>query len=275
MELLKKYLTKYHQHKWYSMTIAFDGFLSLCPVIGDDISLYWEACVYAIKRMVTEGYFNGAVWSEELHVQSFLTHEVQPHVHVVIMADEITIEHIERLKSYVYEYRGQSYYFQQGGLRPDDNERVTHKVSTRTRPIKSRYHFANALSYLAKANDPSKPYQRDFEQVMRLGRWAVADLNQNVSEILAGFALHAHNRRQIDYKGKLDARTRNKFVGVKKVARSHKSHYAKVRDILVVENLENGALDNPDEPETFGLSLEEIHDQQKLDAADGGKGVES
>lgn len=55
MELLKKFLTKYHQHSWYSMTIAFEGFLFLCPIFGDDISLYWEACVYAIKRMVTEG----------------------------------------------------------------------------------------------------------------------------------------------------------------------------------------------------------------------------
>jgi hypothetical protein len=174
--------------------------------------------------MVTEGYFNGAVWSEELHVQSFLTYEVQPHVHVVIMADEVKLEHIERLKSYVYEYRGQSYDFQQGGLRPDDNARVTHKVSTRTRPIKARYHFANALSYLAKSNDLSKPYQRDFEQAIRVGRKAVATLNQNVSELLAGFAVHARQRRQIDYKGKLDARSRNKFVGVKKAARSHKSH---------------------------------------------------
>jgi len=257
MELLKKFLTKYGQHKWYFMTLAFEGFLSLYPGLGDNLALYWDACVYAIKRMVQEGYFKGAVWSEELHIQSFLNYEGQPHVHVVIMADALPMANIELLKTYVCEYRGQTYDPQQGVFVPDDDSKVTHTVSTRTRPVKTRFYFANVLSYLAKASDLSKPYQRDFKDAMRRGRGAVAELNQNVTEILNGFADQARNRRQIDYKGQLDARSSTKFVGVKKAARSLKSHYANVQNILKVENLEHGGLDNPDDPETYGSAIEQ------------------
>lgn len=268
MELLKKYLTKYPKHTWYSTTVAFEGFLSIDPGFGDNVALYWDACICAIKRMVTEGYFNGAVWSEELHVQSFLTYEVQPHVHVVFVADQVTMEHIELLKSYVREYRGYSYDPQQGCLVPDDDIRVEYPISTRTRRIETKYHFANALSYLAKPNDLHEAYKRDFEQVSQNGRGGVAALNQDVSEVLAGIGNAAYKRRQIDYKGNLDARSRTRFVGVKKADRARKSHYTNVQTVLAVENLEHGVLDNPDTPEHYGLSIEEVHEEQNRDVTD-------
>jgi hypothetical protein len=149
MELHKKFLPRFHQHRWYAMTIAFTGYLVLCPA-GDDIALYWKACVYAVKRMVEEGCFDGAVWSEELHIASFETQRVHPHLHIVILADTITMNEIERLKRYVREFQNRIWDLEEARFVVDEFARVALEVTTCTRFVRNRYHLANALAYLTK-----------------------------------------------------------------------------------------------------------------------------
>jgi hypothetical protein len=243
------------------MTIAFNGYLVLCPA-GDDIALYWKACVYAVKRMVEEGYFDGAVWSEEIHIASFGTQNAQPHLHVVVLADAVTMNEIERLKRYVREFQGQSWDIEEARFVDDEFARVALEPSTRTHLVKSRYHLANALAYLTKPINLWQPYQSDFTQIVPGGRANIAFLNQAVSEVLLGFHLQAHRRRQLDYKGYLDARSRTRFIGVPRLERHRPSHYRRICNMLADDQLALDRFDGTEPPESFGLSIEQQSEQR-------------
>jgi hypothetical protein len=227
MELQKKFLSVFDEGRCFSSTIAFDGFLWMNPLSPDPIANYWAAGVHGIRHMVDAGYFQGAVWSEELHIDSFTTGNVHPHVHVVLIAEQVTEEVIAELRARV------------AAFVPNYGGRVQRRVSTCTRQIQNQYHWANALSYLCKPIKLWQPYQADFEDAVAWGRDAVAFLNQDVDEVLAGFAIHAHRRRQIDYKGVLDARSRTRFIGVPRARRNRCLHYEYTAELLKDLNFEH------------------------------------
>ena len=256
MNLQEKFLLKYSGRRWFFITIAYTGVVHVGSGYDGSLPVYWDAGVDAIRCMVADGVFKGAVWSEEMHIVSLLDGAVQPHVHALICADDLTMDHIDRIRALVREHRGTSWNLQTGQNERDEHERVRLPVTTKTRLIESRWHLANSLSYLCKPMALAETYQAEWARITERNRKRAIFLNQAVSDVLGAFSVSKHNRRQLDYRGNLDARSRTKFIGASRQERRSRIHRERVRELLENLNSENSRFYNADDPTQWGPTIE-------------------
>lgn len=231
-ELFQRFLTQFSRSRWWFLTISFDGLLPFEGHLGEDMGLYWDSCHRAVRELVNDGAFLGAVKVEELHVESFLPLVVLPHCHFLIAADEVTADHIAQVKQLVVAHRGLRPDWETGEAQPDDAERVELRVSTKTYELPTVGDFARVLAYIVKPLDVVTPYLSAWPQAERNERAGVPELNSNVVEFFAGFAVNSENRHQLDYMGILDGRTRSRCIAVPKATRQQAAHKARVKALL-------------------------------------------
>ena len=256
MNLQEKFLFQFYRHNWYFITIAYTGVVHVGDGLDGSLPTYWAAAVQALRTLVSEGLVNGVVWTEELHILSLLEGATQPHVHAVICADDLTLAHIEQLRAKIRHYRGMSFDLQTGQDVQDEHERVRLPVTTLTRHVEKEWHFANALSYLAKPLALAKPYLAEWEHITARDRSQVIFLNQQAAEVLGAYNASKYRRRQLDYKGVLDARSRTKFIGIPRQQRQTRAYRHQVRERLSILNLEHSGFYTGDDPAQWGQAIE-------------------
>lgn len=227
--LLERFLTQFSRSRWWFLTISFEGgLLSLEGHVAEDMGLYWTACHKAVRALVKDGSFLGAVKVEELHVESLLPLVVLPHCHFLIAAEDFTAGHIEQVKQLVLAHRGLTPDWGTGEWLTDEAERVELEVSTRTLPLPTVGDFARVLRYMVKPLDLVKPYLSAWPEAVLNGRDYVPELNENVVEFFHGYDVNCHSRHQLDYMGILDARSRRRCIAVPKATRQQAAHKARV-----------------------------------------------
>jgi len=231
--LLERFLTQFSCSRWWFLTISFEGeLLSLEGCVAEDMGLYWSACHQAVRSLVNDGSFLGAVKVEELHVESLLPLVVLPHCHFLIAAEDFTVGHIEQVKQLVLAHRGLTPDWEAGELVRDEAERVELEVSTRTYPLPTVGDFARVLGYLVKPLDLVTPYLSAWPEAVLNERDCVPELNENVVEFFHGYDVNCHSRHQLDYMGILDGRSRSRCIAVPKATRQKAAHRSRVAELL-------------------------------------------
>lgn len=230
--LRQRFLTQFSRSRWWFLTISFDGVLPFEGHFAEDMGLYWDACHEAVRSMVRDGSFLGAVKVEELHVQSLLPLKVLPHCHFLIAADDVTVGQIEDLRQLVLAHRGTQPDWGTGEMARDEAERVDLEVSTKTYLLPTEGDFSRVMGYLIKPMNLVTPYLNAWPEASLNGREGVPDLNANVVEFFDGYVENCYSRHQLDYMGILDARTRSRCIAVPKAMRVQPAHKARVNALL-------------------------------------------
>lgn len=231
--LLQRFLTQFSCSRWWFLTISFGGgLLSLEGHVAEDMGLYWTACHKAVRALVDDGSFLGAVKVEELHVEALLPLVVLPHCHFLIAAEDVTGGHIEQVKQLVLAHRGLTPDWGIGELVRDEAERVELEVTTKTHDLPTAGDFARVLGYLIKPLDLVKPYLSAWPEAVLNERDYVPELNENVVEFFHGYEVNCHSRHQLDYMGILDAKTGERCIAVPKRTCQQVAHKARVAALL-------------------------------------------
>lgn len=230
--LLERYLTQFSRSRWWFLTVSFDGVLSLEGHIAEEMGLYWTACHKAVRALVDDGSFLGAVKVEELHVESLLPLVVLPHCHFLIAAEDVTASQIEDVRQLVLAHRGLMPDWGTGELVRDEAERVGLEVSIKADPLPTVGDLARVLRYMVKPLDLVTPYLSAWPEAALNDRDRVPELNANVVEFFDGHVENTYSRHQLDYMGILDAKTGERCIAVPKATREQAAHKARVSALL-------------------------------------------
>lgn len=230
--LLERFLTQFSRSRWWFLTISFDGVLSLEGHIAEDMGLYWTACHKAVRALVVDGSFLGAVKVEELHVESLLPLVVLPHCHFLIAAEDVTGDHLEELRQLVLAHRGTHPDWRIGQPVTDETELVGLRAMTKADHLATQGDLARVLSYMIKPLNLGTPYQDAWPQAALNNRERVLELNENVVEFFDGHVENCYSRHQLDYMGILDGRTGERCIAVPKATREQAAHKARVAALL-------------------------------------------
>jgi hypothetical protein len=230
--LLERFLTQFSRSRWWFLTVSFDGVLPFEGHFAEDMGLYWTACHKAVRALVDDGSFLGAVKIEELHVESLLPLVVLPHCHFLIAAEDVTVSQIEELQQLVLAHRGSQPDWAAGEALTDDAERVALRVMLKCSPIPTVGDLARVLSYMIKPLDLVTPYLSAWPVAALNEREGVPELNADVVEFFDGHAENCYSRHQLDYMGILDGRTGERCIAVPKPTRQQPAHKARVGALL-------------------------------------------
>ena len=117
MDLQCRFLSKFSEGLWYSLTASFTGNLPMVggnlqrnnpPVSHADLIVYWDAIRSAVAFMTEAGVFRGAVLTEELHLESLYPWVlVTPHTHVLVLANDVLGEvELARFQARLQQFKG-------------------------------------------------------------------------------------------------------------------------------------------------------------------------
>lgn len=224
VEILKKFLPVFKRGRWWFMTISPE---SLCPLnmfYVDYLVDWWEACRYALVNMIDEDQVQGAFILETIAIARYWPFaQARPHVHVVLLANELTPATIDRLKEHLKAYHGQCW----DSRKKKWVEPVVYpkplwsRASTRTYELKHDYDFASILSYLCNPVNLAAAYIQDWPKVAR--NMAQARLfNEIVVEAMDAWHAGMEGRWGHNYFGALQHAHRD-FKGVAKAKRDTES----------------------------------------------------
>ena len=226
--LLERFLTQFWRSRWWFLTISFDGVLPFEGHFAEDMGLYWTACHKAVRALVKDGSFLGAVKVEELHVESLLPLVVLPHCHFLIAAEDVTGDHLEELRQLVLAHRGTQPDWRIGQPVTDETELVGLRVMAKADHLATVGDLARVLRYMVKPLDLVTPYLCAWPEAALNERAGVPDLNLNVVEFFDGHAENCYSRHQLDSLGILDGRARRRCIAVPKATRQQAAHRTRV-----------------------------------------------
>jgi hypothetical protein len=225
LEILKKFLPAFKRGRWWFMTISPESLCPLNMLYVDYLVDWWEACRYALVNMIAEGVIQGAFMLETIAISQYWPHaQARPHVHVVLLADELTRATIDRLKELLNLYNGQWW---------DSRKKkwvepvvlpkpLWSRASTRTYELKHGYDFASVLSYMCNPVNLAKAYIEDWPKIA--GNMAQARLfNEIAVEAMEAWHAAMIERWGHKYFGALQHAHRD-FNGVAKKKRVSKSY---------------------------------------------------
>ena len=224
LEILKKFLPVFRRGRWWFVTISPVDCCPLCMCYVDYLVDWWEACRYALVDMIAEGVIQGAFILETIAISQYWPHaQARPHVHVVLLADELTRATIDRLKELLNLYNGQWW---------DSRKKkwvepvvlpkpLWSRASTRTYELKHGYDFASVLSYMCNPVNLAAAYIQDWPKVA--GSMARArHLNEIAVEAMEAWHAGMEGRWGHKYFGALQHAHRD-FKGVAKANRDSES----------------------------------------------------
>ena len=213
----------------------------------ENIVAWWEACRFALHMLKQQGLIGGAFTFETISVHRYWPNAMAlPHVHVVLLADNITPDTIGDLKRLMASYHGQTWQSKtKRWIEPEAPEPIWAKASTRTFPIRRDYDFASVLSYLCNPVNLATAYIRDWPLVAG-NRWERCQFNENVVEAINAWCAALIGRWGHRYLGALQHAHRD-FTGVKLAVRESPQHRRMVKDLLSECQLKRLAELNPDD----------------------------
>jgi hypothetical protein len=216
MRMQRQFLPAYYRGRWWFLTLSFTRSAWVGWHAKEDISLWWDACRWALFNMLLAGAFRGVFVFEALHIESYWPHPlVLPHVHVIVLADEITPGLLDELRARVAAYSGQ---------------RWDSRSKKWIQPEQPEFIHATPINWAEKY----------VEQWPKLPRNDRSFFNQNVFEVIDGWEIESlsysktrrvASRRQHYFLGQLQHAHRD-YVGIARKERDSALNNARVRDLL-------------------------------------------
>jgi hypothetical protein len=182
----------FHDGNWHFLTGSFDGDLAFTGSDGFDWIHYWDAYKYGLSALVEEGLIEGAYWTEELAVNSFVATRVLAHVHCIIDAFELTDTTIDILKDKVTEHLAKN-------LGPDfllPNVKVS--------AIDDQKALFDRIGYMLKPMKLLKAYDRAWVGASCHNRARVWQLNSQLTDLIKGHCEITRRRPKMLAKGTLN-----------------------------------------------------------------------
>jgi hypothetical protein len=237
MEVLGKFLPVFqtYEGRWGFFNLSFTR-----PHCYEDVlEFFWDALRFGFEMMIEQGEFDAVFLLEEFAVLSYWpVPKVMAHVHAVVLADEITIQKTDRLKTFVNNYPGwvkvPQIWVTQKKLRTRLGDRLVDRkrrwlqlydcdgiplaLSSRTYQIETEMDFAGILAYLVKPIDWSEIYRKEWDRYCAEDREVRVWFNQNVDQVVHCFQFWSWNRPQHSYLGKAH-HARKDFIGIPKKKR--------------------------------------------------------
>ncbi|MCX6925146.1 MAG: hypothetical protein NT154_18325, partial [Verrucomicrobia bacterium] len=212
---------------WWFTTISPEDFCVQNMQHVDHLTAWWEACRYALVNMIAEGEVQGAFILETIAIARYWPHaHARPHVHVVLLANEVTPATIGRLKELLNVYKGEWWdsrtkKWVEPGIEPFLPEPLWSRASTRTYELRKDYDFASVLSYMCDPVNLAKAYIEDWPKVA--GNVAqTRHLNEIAVEAIEAWHAGMIERWGHKYFGALQHAHRD-FKGVAKARRGSES----------------------------------------------------
>jgi hypothetical protein len=103
-QLRLRFLSAFHRARWWFLTISFHGSMLMDAPDWCDLALYWGACRHAVRALVRERVFAGAIKVEEVSVLGLLPVEVRPHSHFLVAAGQVNADDVAELATLVSAY---------------------------------------------------------------------------------------------------------------------------------------------------------------------------
>jgi len=207
------------------MTISPVDFCPLCPAFVDELMDWWNGCRYVVSNLINAGLIKGAFVLESVAIASYWPQvKCRPHVHVVIVADDVTEETFSHLNESLSSYRAEWWDGRKKRWQKpvySDPEPLWSRASTRTYELKHDYDFASVLSYMCNPVNFAKAYIEDRTRVTG-SRSQARQLNTNVFDAIDGYIAATFGRWAHNYFGVLQHAHRD-FKGICKKKRETKA----------------------------------------------------
>lgn len=267
LTILRKFLSKFRQGHWWFLTISPERLCNVNICTVDCIRAWWEACRYALCRLIDAGLIRGVFLFETISFHNYWpTAKGLPHIHAVVLADSMTSGITDDLKRVFGEYHGQSWSpKKRAWLEPARPEPIWANPSTRTYAINREHDFAATLSYLCNPVNLAEAYVRDWPQVAGSIRNS-CQFNENAIEAFNAWCAAMHGRWGHQYFGALQHASAG-FTGVKKAAREKRQHLRLIKGILDDCQMQRMATFRPDELSSPVEFCNEDVDQKELTRA--------
>ena len=268
-ELIRKYLRSYSKGQWFFLTISFNAAIPVANELIYRIGDYYEACRYGVDTLLWEGVFSGAFMVEGFAVGSFLPEPyVLPHYHVLVKADNITRESLQRLTEVVNSFSGQkkvpvdALKFHKGRVidrklrwvNPEEGEErfLGTEANTRTYRLTQHIDFVNVLGYMSKPVDFYPRYKEAVDTISGDGSSldnpiAMSRLNENFECVIEAWREEVRPRTSHRYGGDLMHRSSG-FIGTRKDDREKYTHRLDVDVFLLEEQARQCGWNAPDFP---------------------------
>ena len=197
---LRTFGPAFHRHQWGFLTLSYHGDLPFTHISGPDWSRHWDAAKSAVKRLVANEIVGGAMIREELAILSLNPTSVQPHVHAIVPAGELSKAAEECLSSWMQ------------GYRDDQGDGVSMPPSIKFERIATEEDFNRIVQYIHKPIDFVTPY---------VGLWGLVEtyeekvmINRAIRDAMEAVIVLTQGQRQIDYFGNMRAASKRSFIGV-------------------------------------------------------------
>ena len=212
------YVPSFYNGNWHFLTGSFEGDLGFTCSDGYDWLHYWDAYKHGLSALVEEGLIDGAYWTEELAVNSFLPTRVLPHIHAIIDAAEFTDSTLEILKERIAEYLPK----QVGPdfLPPDV------KVSA----VQDEKTLFDTIGYMLKPMKLVRAYERAWPAASFNNRARAWELNSELTDLIKGHSQILRRRPKMRAKGTLNPRAKI-FIGVRKKDHCKQAHQELINEL--------------------------------------------
>lgn len=228
---------------WRSITGSFSGDLLFDGSAASSHSWlhYWDAYKAGFSRWFDENTVRGVAWTEELAVNSLYPTRVNPHVHAIVDADEITDEDVERLSRFVGKYLDQA-------IDADHLE-----ADVKVEPVSTARNLVGHLGYMFKPLKLVRPYETAFARACQYDRAGVQQLNSATTDLVLaycmvsrrrpdpklGYEAEKSSRTKINSIGTLDSRRKKSFIGIHEKAHDqHREWLRRIEQEAEIEYIE-------------------------------------
>ncbi len=248
-EMLRRFVTAYSVGTWWFLTVSWKTSVQFDLYNHTDLIHRWDAARYAVRRMVEERFFHGAIIREEFAIHSiYPVLDALPHLHVLVQADEVTKEMLELLRRLMAEYLGEMKIPQNkrtlddGWSWADKRHRwavpdrpviISAVPDTKTYCIPTQGDLARVISYIMKPMDLSVTYDRAWAECCAVSREMAPKINEAMNEMIWSWEMAMIDRKQVLYVGSLHYRS-TAFPGVEVKERESQS-FQQVLSILLRE----------------------------------------
>lgn len=213
IKAVERFAGVFDKSTFFHITLGFDGDISFGETSSLNARHYWNANSNVIRHLIDHHLIDGAYFSHELKIRSFLPLRVNPHSHVIVAVhdDEIREELINAMKELIGNSAG-----------------VNLVSSICVKKFNTKTDLERGIRYLTKSMDLQEPYRTAWTSHCTADRKRVPELNLEMKGFLDAQAAAFSGFKRIVYMGNLKPQ-RKEFIGTRPDKRAKKKRRRKPR----------------------------------------------
>ena len=213
MKATERFAGVFDKSTFFHITLGFYGDIPFGETSCLNARRYWDANSNVIKHLIDRHLIEGAYFSHELKIRSFLPLRVNPHSHVIVAVhdDEIGDDMINAMEEMVRTSPG-----------------VKLVPSVCVKKINTKTDLDRGIRYLTKSMDLQEPYRTAWVKHCTADRKRVPELNLEMKGFLDAQAAAFARFNRIVYMGNLTPQ-RKEFIGTRPNKRKKKKRRKKPR----------------------------------------------